>query len=496
MIKDFKDCYLYSLTNNEGYSAEKQLFTYVNDTKSTSRINKASTAFQPIRAELKSRATSAVIYRVLAMDNVKLCISNQKELPASFKVFRAMDRDKTPSIFVDCTGLIQVKDNMFVCREIDKLATYLMGAMVFQLYYNYPDKLTRDGVLQKLATSCFIKMICAEFDNARIKGYIENKQRIQYITGVYFAYSVMGLDINSAHNISAAAIGINTKIAKEFDFWYNVEDLKNIDTFITLLCKNFKMEDFKTSNFIGQWVWMYGKGTMYATELYPVFLNMIIYAYSGTYVNNLKRIETVLGRDMVALTTHIIKIGTETFSKGFKYESGDREYFDNQTSLIKEQNPIKDEVDPKTITKKETEDKKEQNNFSSIVNGDDNIKFDTVFKKDSSIIATEQVNFDFINDYLLEASNLSAQDIENIVIGSEKIKPVYPFSELTYYETDNIDIDVDAEKAYKPEFDSYEDKEDATNDLDSIVDREFEEKGEQSDTSTLSDGEEIKPENN
>ena len=530
VIKDFKDCYLYSLTNTEGYSIEKLLFQYVYDPKMVNRINKASTAFQNIRTELKSRATSAVIYRILSMEDVKLCMSNSKELPASYKVFRAIDKDKKPAIFIDCTGLIQIKDGMFTCREIDKLATYLTGAMTLHLYYNNNPKLTRDALIQKVATTCFIKMLCAELDNMRIIGYIENKERIQYITGVYFAYAVMGLDIVSAHNISASVLGINLKKAKEYDFWYDpTDDFVNIDTFITMLSKNFKMEGLKTSNFIGQWVYMYGKGSMYGTELLPSFLNTVLYAYSGTYLNNLKRIETVLGRDMVALSTQLLKIGTETYSKGFKYESGMRESYEREIDIFQEKKAVQDEVKPEVITKKENDDKKEQNDFGSLVDGEPiGKKFDSVF--DGSVIKEDKV-VDFLNDVLIEfGDQFSSQDIENLiiktmqkvnesegVIDSKKdsegtglpspanlngiIKQVEKDREIqnNTNSIENKDPIKDENEVKSVPIDkdtSFKDKEDATNKLDTIVNKELEDKKDQADTSDLSDGEKIKPENN
>ena len=70
--------------------------------------------------------------------DVALCIG-KAEAPASFKVFMAKDllsnaRDK--KVFIDVTGILTLNNGFYVCKEIDKLCAYLMGALVTLMYYN------------------------------------------------------------------------------------------------------------------------------------------------------------------------------------------------------------------------------------------------------------------------------------------------------------------------------------------------------------------------
>ena len=319
--KNFKDCYLYYMTNSSGDAVESLLYSFLIKGQ---RINYADQSFKPVRDELKSRVTAAVLYRMLQKGAVTL-VTNDVELPASFKVMYAKDiksPGKKSTVFMDMTGLIHYNNGIFTCKDIDKFSTYLIGALVNYLYYKTPDKIIRNANLQKYSVSAFVKMFAGVLDYLRVTGYMENREKILYIAGVYFAYSVIGLDVNQAKNVSQAANKISTKDASSFDYFYVVEDdFENIDTFITSLANTFKLTGLTTSIIVEKWLFRYGKGSMFALELYPAFLSTMGYAYSGTYVNNWKGIESVCGRDMVDLVNLILRIGADEFQGGFTYES-------------------------------------------------------------------------------------------------------------------------------------------------------------------------------
>ena len=319
--KNFKDCYLYYMTNSSGDAVESLLYSFLIKGQ---RINYADQSFKPVRDELKSRVTAAVLYRMLQKGAVTL-VTNDVELPASFKVMYAKDiksPGKKSTVFMDMTGLIHYNNGIFTCKDIDKFSTYLIGALVNYLYYNTPDKIIRNANLQKYSVSAFVKMFAGVLDYLRVTGYMENRDRILYIAGVYFGYSVIGLDINQAKSVSQSVNKISSKDASSFDYFYVVEDdFENIDTFITSLANTFKLTGLTTSIIVEKWLFRYGKGSMFALELYPAFLSTMGYAYSGTYVNNWKGIESVCGRDMVDLVNLILRIGADEFQGGFTYES-------------------------------------------------------------------------------------------------------------------------------------------------------------------------------
>ena len=336
--KNFAQCYLYGLTNAEGDVVEKNLFEFL---MTAQRINIRDQSFKPIVTQLKSRTNNAVVIRMLQQGNVVLGLA-KKEVPASFKVIAAKDpKDgRKEKIFVDVTGLITYENGFFVCKEIDRLAAYMLGVLVYQIYTKDPNKLIRNGSIQKYSVSGFMKMFSSELDYLRLTGFMSNRAKITYIAGVYFGVAVMGLDLAAARRtacaVSTTLLGTNAQECRAADYYYDAEDFKNINTFIESISKTFKLEGLTTDIFVDRWIYLYGKGSHFAVELYPVFLNTIIYAYSGTYMNNMKRIESVLGRDLVDLTTAVLKVGTDMFSAGFTYESGVKDYYKYQEAQMAE----------------------------------------------------------------------------------------------------------------------------------------------------------------
>ena len=343
--KTFADCYIYGLTDSSSsFNAEHALATFIHTAE---RIDKSSMAFKNIIDQLKARSQSAVIIRILMQPDVVLCIAN-KEVMASFKVFFARDHESnklSKKYFVDVTGLITLKNGFFVCKEIDKLAAYMLGVLSMKIYYTDHTKLIYNGAMQKVSISAFTRLFNSILDYYRLPGYMDNKDKIRYISGVYFGYNVMRLNLEPAQNAASAAVGISRNETKNYDFYYVPEDdLKDINTFITYLAKTFKLDGVTTDTFINSWLRKYGKQTLYGLELYPSFLNILLYAYSGTYINNMKTIENVTARDMVDATNIVLKIGNEMFKTGYKFESAmDRE--DN----IRLMEAAKEEIEIKNI---------------------------------------------------------------------------------------------------------------------------------------------------
>ena len=329
--KNFADCSLYAKTNAEGLTAEKQLIDFLLNGQ---RINYGDPSFKNIRDNLKSRVNAAVLYRLLQNGGINFVIA-KRELPSAFKIFygrdpRSASRHKT--IFVDVTGLIYEQNGVFYCKDIDKFSTYLLGVLANYLYYLDNSKLLRNGNLQRASVSAFCKMFGGLLDYLRVTGYLENRPRILYITGVYFGTNVMGLDMATARKVSMIANKLTPQEAKAADYYYVAEDeFIDIDSFCNSIINTFKLKDLTTGVVLDRWYFLYGKGTHFALELYPAFLQTVLYAYSGTYLNNWKRIESVIGRDMTDIATMILKIGSESIQQGFAYESAEnREYYDRR----------------------------------------------------------------------------------------------------------------------------------------------------------------------
>ena len=319
--KTFFNCFFYASANEKGNAVENDILEYVTHAQ---RINYGDPSFKAIKDQLKTRSTSAVLYRVLQRGELNLCIY-KKELPSSFKVFCAKDKlnSNKKSVFVDCTGLIEYQNGSFYCKDIDRLATYLSGALVHMIYYNDTVKLVNNANLSKSSTSAFVKMFARVMDYLKVNNYIQNRDRILYIVGVYFAYNVIGMDIESAKRLSAVVNKVNEMDRKSHDMRYIEDDLSNINIFMEALTRTFKLVGMNTAVFANKWLYLYGKGTLYSLELYPAFLCTIMYAYAGTYVNYWKAIESVCGKDMTDVANMVFKIGGDIYNRGYSYESAE-----------------------------------------------------------------------------------------------------------------------------------------------------------------------------
>ena len=328
-IKTYSDTYIYNKGADENGSMERDVINFI---RTSDRVNKDSSAFDQIKSQVKIRQSTAVLYRILMRKDVVLCIG-KAEAPASFKVFMAKDllsADKARKVFIDVTGLFKLNNGMYYCKEIDKFCSYLLSALVNFLYYNNNQRLTDNTVIAKASTECYIRLFTGILDNLRVTNFSENRTKISYIAGVYYSYAVVGKDMNTARKYAAAASGVTIKDATGYDYWYTEEDFINIDTFINFLAKNFKLMGLNSSVYLVRFMQIYGKGTIFGLELLPSFLTIITNAYTGSFINSQKTIEKFCGREMVTVSTEILKLGAELYSNGFTYESfQNREYYEN-----------------------------------------------------------------------------------------------------------------------------------------------------------------------
>ena len=316
-VKSYANSYLYTRIPNY----ERNILEYV---MKAERIDKNSEAFSGIIADTKRRQTSAVLSRVLMRDDVVLC-TYTKPLPASFKVFACKDvrNDGSLKVFIDCSGLVVLKNGFLVCNKIDILCTYLLSAMTMLVYHSEPLRLVNNSTIVQSGTECFVSLSSHIFDYLRLNGYAENRIKIAYILAMYFQVSLLGLDRgdNSTKNLAAKVAGVQLRDINAMEIYYSDEDLLNIDTLLNSITKTFKTNGMTTDVFVEKWNWFYGTGTHFACELFTAFATMITNAYCGSYINNQKTIEKCCGRSMVEFTNAILRVGSETIDNGFRYES-------------------------------------------------------------------------------------------------------------------------------------------------------------------------------
>ena len=162
------------------------------------------------------------------------------------------------------------------------------------------------------------------FPRSAPKSPLENigrkRRKIAYIVGVYYLFSLVEKDHKTAETISASINKLDQRTANAYRYYYEEEHLESIDTFVKHLTETFNMKGLTTDIFVNRWLTMYGNGSMYATELMPLFLITITNAFSGSYINRQNTIENMCGRSMVTLSETLIRVGAETYDKGFVYD--------------------------------------------------------------------------------------------------------------------------------------------------------------------------------
>lgn len=332
-VKTFANSYLY--TRIPDY--ERNILNFV---MKADRIDKQSEAFLGIIEDTKRRQTSAVLSRVLAREDVILGVSD-KGLPASFKVFACKDlrTDSSVKVFIDCSGLITLKNGYYVCNKIDVFCTYLLAAMTMLVYNSEPMRIITNSTIVQNGTECFVSLASHIFDYLRLNGYAENRIKINYILAMYFQVSMLGLnrEDTSVKNLAAKVAGVQHRDINAMEIYYSDEDLLNIDTILKCITNTFKTKGMSTDVFVDKWNWFYGTGTHFACELFTSFSTMITNAYCGSYINNQKTIEKCCGRSMVEYTNAILRVGTDAIDVGFRYESGiDRDSYDRSITVTQE----------------------------------------------------------------------------------------------------------------------------------------------------------------
>lgn len=305
--------------------------------------DKKSDAFRGVVEDVKRMQNSSILHTVLMMDNVVLCFNKSSGLSRAFKVFEAKDlrHDHQPKVFIDVTGLITYKDGYYSCKRIDWLITYLFNALVYLLYSKSTIKLIGSSDVSIAGTECFVSMVNYIIDYLGIIGYRQNKEKISYLAGLYFQYNMMGKEIDvHAKNIAAKVAGVSTSDTKAFSLYYDEDkDFVNIETFIDLISGTFKLKGLTVEVFIHKWMYQFGTGTQFATELLTAFLVLISSAFCGSYIVNQKQIERCCGASMVKLCNSLLRMGVSEFdNRGFMSESEfeDTMARDKNTQMLKE----------------------------------------------------------------------------------------------------------------------------------------------------------------
>lgn len=336
--KTFDNTFIFMVDPSNTDKTHKKIIEFI---FKTNRIDKTDPAFAGIIEETKRYQNTSILYSVLLNPKVVLCI-NDTELPAAFKVFEANDvkTKEGAKIFIDCSGLITLSNGYFVCKKIDVFFTRLYQALSHLIYQENPLKYLSNSNVTINATQCYVNMVIDIIDYLRILGFEQSSPKIAYLTGLFFLKNMMQKDLDQyTMNIAAKAAKISAADTRAMALYYNESDFDTIDSFITMISKNFKLKGLTTEVFISQWLWRYGKGTEFATELFPAFMDVMIAAYVGAYVVHQKAIEKSCGSPMVNLVRAINQLGNTMYNNA-SYLMGEaaeeaKGYISQSTSELK-----------------------------------------------------------------------------------------------------------------------------------------------------------------
>ena len=267
------------------------------------RIDKTLANFEPVYMDVKRRQTMSVLINVLESDNVILLYSN-KPLFSAFNVFAARDSKSGGKlkVFVDASTTLEFKDGFWYPKSIDKFIAQLVNATTYMIYYADPDRMVTNNRLLNDSTKAFVDLFLYILDYLRVSGFVENRDRIAYITSLYYLTSLCGKDINeSSKAIAMKVSGLDRRHADIAEIFLTdpATQLIDINSYITFIASAFKLNDLTTEVFVDKWIYLFGPGYQFALELLPSFIRMITDTYSGTYINRQKNIEKVIGKSIV-----------------------------------------------------------------------------------------------------------------------------------------------------------------------------------------------------
>lgn len=304
--KNYNLSYLYNKVPEYGKAMTDAIMAY-------DRIDKTLANFEQILIDVKRRQTTSILVDILQTPNIVLIYSD-KPMPVAFNVFAAKDikTDNKLKVFIDVSMTIKMSDGFWIPKDIDKLVAQLVNAMTYLIYYADPDRMITNTRLMNDSTKAFVDLFAYILDYLRVSGFGENRDRIVYLTAIYYLVSICRKDLNeSTRSIAMKVSGLDKRHADIAELFMNDPEhqLLDLNNFITFLAQAFKLNDLTTEVFVDKWIYVFGAGYQFALEIMPAFIRMITDAYSGTYINRQKNIEKVIGKSIVYVFKDMSEIG-------------------------------------------------------------------------------------------------------------------------------------------------------------------------------------------
>ena len=312
-MKKFNETYLYKKMPD--YEKDIQGLILKGD-----RIDKSAESFSDIKYEIKRKNIDATLVKLIESDRIVLVIPN-KPLPKSFKVITAKDirEDKKIKVFIDCSGIIQPTDSGYRLTDngncVNILISYLIAARTAFIIEAKPTMLTGNSELTQAGTKTFAALVNYIIDYiGKININVEARNKSLYLAAMYYQVNLLDKDIDfkSVKETALKISGISERQANIIEIEFEQDSFDDIEKFINLVQNVLHVTGLNIDTFIEKWMWLYGTGTVFGTELFTYFAQMISDAYIGAYINNQKTIEKVAKQNMIDFTKALIRIGSDS----------------------------------------------------------------------------------------------------------------------------------------------------------------------------------------
>lgn len=317
-MKLVSDSYLYQ---ESGYNKDLYIFMV-----GSARIDTLCKEFEDIVYNVRMRQVSPSLVKILLSNKIVLCIDNNKGMSRAFKVFQAVDPKcavKEKKIFIDCTGLIELKNGVYSCKNIGILISYLVSAMCIGLYYGANSSILSDSILVKTSTAAFVDMCLYTMGFLKVPITIgTSKEDLAFILAEYFLFNVLqNANITANVAVAKSISGASAYQSLHMQFADVLVDGKcNIDDFVRALQRIYfnqtddKMKEstLNTSSFVEKWAYLFGPSTYLGLEVFTSFSQALTDCYVGSYINQQNTIEKIVGgKNVIKYSNELLKVGSD-----------------------------------------------------------------------------------------------------------------------------------------------------------------------------------------
>lgn len=307
MSKTYNNTFIYTK-----FPYEEHIFRFLVNAE---RIDTNNSKFDDVKYEFKKRQINSGLLKVLCSKNVILLVSPAQPLNSQFRVICSRDPKMKSStdykVFIDCTGLIiKDTDGNYKCRSIDVLISHVINAMVTMIYHKAENQILSANLVEYTMTA-FSALFTHVIDYlTKISVIQSTKLKCQYLSCMYFVENILQREFNEGYQHMAGKIcGISEREQELIMVQCSEGDFDNIKAFVSLLSEALKTPALKVDNVIDKWMYLYGTNTVFSIEYYPALSAMLTDAFCGSYINNQKTIEKVVGNTLVAYSKDVIAKG-------------------------------------------------------------------------------------------------------------------------------------------------------------------------------------------